>query len=402
MDWDTRTSMMDDFYECSGLLYCLCDGDGKLLHGAAGEIDLVKPAYYQYALMDFRLQKRDTNHPLALLLNYGLFVGIAQLSEELFLIAGPVGPFDKKRAEMMQVFRPFTLPEKLIRLCDFFMTIPPFTLRRFYAAFSLLIYLGCGRVISGTDLLLQNVPLFSTPEHTVPDILFQTRETLIYHTDRSFEEGVCAALEAGNAQELESHLKRPIQGYVGMMSRDPLTQSKYTFISFATLVTRAAIRGGLPQESAFSLSDMYCQRMDALFDLQAINALTYQMAMEFCRKVQECQAGRHYTADVQKCVDYIDKHLHESIRLTDMAQLCGLCTRSISLKFKAETGLSISDYIACEKIREAKYLLAHSDYTLAEISNCLQYNSQSYFTKKFREACGVTPQKYRETHAGQP
>ena len=100
MDWDTRTSMMDDFYECSGLLYCLCDGDGKLLHGAAGEIDLVKPAYYQYALMDFRLQKRDTNHPLALLLDYGLFVGIAQLSEELFLIAGPVGPFDKKRAEM--------------------------------------------------------------------------------------------------------------------------------------------------------------------------------------------------------------------------------------------------------------------------------------------------------------
>lgn len=402
MENDLCIARMDDFYECSGLLYCLCDGSGKLLHSAAEVPDLVKPEFYQYAILDFRMQKRDADHPLALLLDFGLFVGIAQLDEDLFLIAGPAGPFDKKREEMLQVFRPFAPAEKLIRLCDFFMTVPPFTLRRFYAAFSLLIYLGCGRSISGTDLMLQNTPRVDPPEHAVPDMLFQTRESLTYHADRSFEEGVCAALEAGNLEELEAHLKEPVLGAVGMMSRNPLTQSKYTFISFATLVTRAAIRGGLPQESAFSLSDVFCQQMDALFDDQAINVLTYQMAMEFCRRVQACQAGKRYSPDVQKCVDYIDKHLHEQIRMADMARLCGLCTRSISLKFKGETGLSIPDYISREKIREAKYLLANSDYTLAEISNCLQYNSQSYFTKKFREACGVTPQKYRETHTGRP
>lgn len=400
MDLEPIIARMDAFYECTGLLYFLCDDKGRPLHGMNGQQDAILPRYFESALIDFRIQKRDQEHPLALLLDYGLFVGIAQLQENLFLIVGPAGPFEKKRTELLQLFQPFVRPEKLVRLCDFFMTIPTFSLRRFYSAFSLLIYLGNGRQISGTDLLLQNAPLQSMPETAMPRELFQTRETLVYHADRSFEEGVCAAVENGNLQELANHLKQPVQGNVGLMSTNPLTQAKYTFISFATMVTRAAIRGGLPQESAFSLSDVYCQQMDAAFDMQAINVLSYQMVQEFCRRVQELKAGKRYTADVQKCVDHIDKHLHESLRVEDLAKLCGLCTRSISRKFKEETGLSISDYISREKIQEAKYLLSNSDYTLAEISSCLQYNSQSYFTQKFKEACGVTPQKYREAHAG--
>lgn len=399
MDLNEIISLMDNAAECCGLPYCLCSADGKPLHGSSCDLDYVRPNYYEYALLDFRLQKRDADHPLALLFDTGLFTGIAQLNDELFLIAGPVGPFPKKRAELMQIFHPVAKPEKLVRMCDFLMTLPTFSLRKFYAAFSLLIYLGSGRNVSCSDLLLSNSPMQATPENQMPGELFQTRETLSYHTDRGFEEGVCAAVEAGNLEDLNACITRPVSGDVGMMSANPMAQLKYTFISFATLLTRAAIRGGLPQETAFSLSDVYCQQMDRMFDPAAINALTYQMSVEFCKRVRECRAGRRYTAAVQKCVDYIDKHLHESIRVKDMADLCGLCTRSVSIKFKEETGISITDYVGREKIREAKYLLANSDYSLAEISSCLQYNSQSYFTQKFKDACGMTPQKYRETHA---
>ena len=399
MELNEIISQMDNAAEACGLPYCLCSADGKPLHGSSCDLDYIRPSYYEYALLDFRLQKRDADHPLALLFDTGLFTGIAQLNDELFLIAGPVGPFPKKRAELMQIFHPVAKPEKLVRMCDFLMTLPTFSLRKFYAAFSLLIFLGSGRNVSSSDLLLSNSPMQPTPEGDASDELFQTRETLAYHTDLGFEEGVCAALEAGNLAELNACLNRPVSGDVGMMSANPMTQTKYTFISFATLLTRAAIRGGLPQETAFSLSDVYCQQMDRMFDPSAINALTYQMAVEFCKRVRECRAGRRYTSAVQKCVDYIDKHLHESIRVKDMADLCGLCTRSVSIKFKEETGISITDYVGREKIREAKYLLANSDYSLAEISSCLQYNSQSYFTQKFKDACGMTPQKYRETHA---
>jgi len=219
-----------------------------------------------------------------------------------------------------------------------------------------------------------------------------------WHIDQSFEDGICAAVESGDIELLNRRLGTASRGRIGSMSIDPIRQAKYTFVAFATLLTRAAIRGGLSQEEAFSLSDIHCQQMDGIFDATIINSLSYRMSMDFCSHVREAKKKNGYTAPVRKCVDYIDRHLHEVIRLSDIAEECGLCTRSISAKFKEETGCSISSYIGNERIREAKYLLQHSDYSLAEISSILQYNSQSYFTQKFRAACGETPQKYRDSH----
>ena len=71
------------------------------------------------------------------------------------------------------------------------------------------------------------------------------------------------------------------------MSSSAMQQQKYAFISFATLLTRAAIRGGLSGEIAFNLSDVYCQRMDAQTEISAVQQLTYTMAMDFCRRVGE-------------------------------------------------------------------------------------------------------------------
>lgn len=391
-------SLMDDLYESTGLPFCLCNDAGTPLHGAPDRLAATKASYYQYTLTDFKLQKRDMAHPLVLMLNFDLFIGIAQLADDLFLITAPVSPFEKKRTELMEFCTPAIEPEHLIRFVDLLLNTPLFPLRRFNAAFSLLIYLGCGRHISATDILLCNSTVSDMPGTAAGRELFLTRESLEYHADFSYEDGVCAALEAGDLEQMRIQLMRPVDGKVGQMSSNTLTQKKYLFVAFSTLLTRAAIRGGLPHETACSLADVYCQRMDQAFEISAIESLEYKMAMDFCQCVHEVKIKRRFSCAVQKCVEHINKHLHEVIRMKDLAALCGLCTRSVSLKFKAETGLSVSDYINQERVREAQYLLTHSDYSLAEISACLQYNSQSYFSQRFREVCGTTPQKYRDTH----
>ena len=401
MELSAVFSLMDDLYVSTGMPFCLCSAAGIPLHGAPDRLTATKPPYYQYTLMDFRLQKRDAAHPLVLMLNFGLLIGIAQLADDLFLITAPVSPFEKNRTELMEFCTPAIEPEHLIRFVDLLLNTPLFPLRRFYAVFSLLIYLGCGRRISAADILLCN--------NTVPDLsgtaaskeLFHTRESLEYHADLSYEDGVCAALEAGDLEQMRIQLVRPVDGKVGQMSANRLTQEKYAFVAFSTLLTRAAIRGGLPHETACSVGDVYCQRMDQAFELSTVQTLAYKMAMEFCQRVHEVRSRQRFSPAVQKCVEYINKHLHEVIRMKDLAASCGLCTRSVSLKFKAETGLLVSDYINQERIREAQYLLTHSDYSLAEISTCLQYNSQSYFIQRFREVCGTTPQKYRDAHTTQ-
>jgi AraC-like DNA-binding protein len=48
-----------------------------------------------------------------------------------------------------------------------------------------------------------------------------------------------------------------------------------------------------------------------------------------------------------------------------------------------------------KKIEAAANMLLFSDYSSLEISNYLNFSSQSYFIKQFKKQMGVTPKEYR-------
>lgn len=247
----------------------------------------------------------------------------------------------------------------------------------------------------GNILFVDNTVLSLYGQQKLGDVLFDLREEAEFHVPVDFETGVCAAIEAGNVELLNRRLLLPSQGKVGMMSANPLQQQKYSFVIFATLITRAAIRGGLSDEVAFSLSDIYCQRADVQSESTALERLSYVMAVDFCNRVAEARQQSIQSPSVRACVEYISEHLHENLRLEELSSHCGLCTRSLSLKFKAELGMGIPEYIHREKLREAKYLLERTDYTLTQITTFLNYPTQSYFTQIFKKYEGCTPQQYR-------
>ena len=120
------------------------------------------------------------------------------------------------------------------------------------------------------------------------------------------------------------------------------------------------------------------------------------MLMDFCGKVREIRRRPRTSAVIEKCLDYISVHLHEPIGLEQLSRHCGLCGRSLSLRFKAELGMGVPEYIHREKLREAEYLLRHTEYSLSEITSYLNYPSQSYFTQIFKKYRGLTPQQYRD------
>lgn len=152
------------------------------------------------------------------------------------------------------------------------------------------------------------------------------------------------------------------------MSTDLLRQKKYTFVSFVTMVTRAAIRGGMPQEAAFSLSDSYCQQMDRLMGPADVDALSYKMAMDFCGRVGQLHGAEALSLPLRRCLDYIGQNLHRPNRTEDLAAYCGVSVRTLSACFQRELGVSVPAYVQGERLREAAYLLTASEFSLAEIS----------------------------------
>ena len=250
--------------------------------------------------------------------------------------------------------------------------------------------------IQKEHILFMNI--FTQERETLqPELqLFQQREHIFQHESIDFETAICNAIAQGSPSQLAHSLYAPRKGQVGRMSGDDLRQEKYSFVVIAALASRASIRGGLPAELSFSLSDLYCQRADVLTDAAKIRELCGKMLTDYCERVLQKKEQPTASPVISRCLEYISVHLHEPISLSDLSKVCGLCTRSLSLKFKEEMGTRIGDYIHEEKLKEAEYLLRHTDYTLSQISTYLGYSSQSYFTRIFREFTGMTPQQYRD------
>ena len=183
---------------------------------------------------------------------------------------------------------------------------------------------------------------------------------------------------------------------VSVRSKDPLRSSRNSVIIFATLLTRAAIRGGLSPDAAYSLGDSYIQRAEDAEDLERLSALSHQIYDDFIHRVHDMRKNPDYSAAVQKCVDYIEMHLDEPVRASALSRLTGYAEYYLTDKFRQETGVSVSDYAKFAKIERAKLLLETTDDGIQEIADQLGFSSRNYFSRVFSELTGCSPKEYRK------
>lgn len=384
-------------YEISGISITIYDR--KSLHTVHKPV--FDSAFAEHCMQDFILQRRDEQHPLVLMLDPGYFIGIAQLREDKFAIFGPAAPYKVEREKLYDYCKLLLAPEVMLTFCEELLHTPLYSYRKFSQLIALALKILMphdARPINLEYIVLSNssLDLGGASEQHLSKSAFYARENEIYHTSADWENELFLAVEHGDIERMKQIALGGMRGEAGNMSLNPLMQERYVFVVSVTQATRAAVRGGLSQETAYSLSDMYCQRMDALGGAQDISILMFKMLEDFCKRVEAVRSLPRYTPAIQKCCQYIDAHLHKPISLQDLADCCGLSRRSVSIKFKKETGCALPDYIHAERIKEAKYLLKNTDYTIADICSFLQYNSQSYFTKVFRQTTGATPLQFRE------
>ncbi len=181
----------------------------------------------------------------------------------------------------------------------------------------------------------------------------------------------------------------PVQG------QDPLRQMKTSIIVFTTLVSRAAIEGGLSPEIAYPLGDSYIQSAEDSRDSGELNALTIAMYHDFIYRVHQLHVNPNYSHAVQKCCDYIELSLDRQIRTADLAALAGYSEYYLTEKFRRETGQSVSSYVRFAKVERAKVLLTSTDLSVRDIAEKLAFNTENYFIRCFRETTGYTPARYR-------
>jgi AraC-like DNA-binding protein len=183
-----------------------------------------------------------------------------------------------------------------------------------------------------------------------------------------------------------------------MLSRDPIQNDKYHFVTLAAMITRVCMQYGLSHETAYNLSDIYIQKMDQCTNHKEIDTLRTDMIYEFADQMQNIKRQSIYSKHIVKCIDYIYDNLNSNLSINEIAEELELNPTYLSKLFSKETGMSLSAYIKEEKLRAAAYMLEYSSFSIGDISEYFCFSSQSHFTNAFQKQYNITPKKFRDLH----
>lgn len=229
--------------------------------------------------------------------------------------------------------------------------------------------------------------------------IFAQRESGVRHTPYQAETAFYNCIKAGDCALLERKMEEYFQSgfVVGRLSGDPLRQMQYWAVSSVTLATRAALEGGLDELHAYNFSDRCIQTVDTLQSPEQIVEYLTQQAYALTELVARTHGRLHYSPHVRKCVTHIDRCLHENLRVTDLADICGVSADYLSAIFKKEVGVPLRRYILQEKLKEACRMLENG-CSCSRAAYILSFCSESYFIACFKRAYGVTPHVWASEH----
>lgn len=94
---------------------------------------------------------------------------------------------------------------------------------------------------------------------------------------------------------------------------------------------------------------------------------------------------------------YVLAHFHENVNRDQMAEMVHLSPGYFSNLFRAETGMSFSDYLIMVRIENAKTLLRRFELSVEAISKKCGFNSLAHFSRTFKDRCGLSPLKFRKS-----
>ena len=225
-----------------------------------------------------------------------------------------------------------------------------------------------------------------------------TAELPELHNTLALEQTILNFIRQGDTLRLREWIKDIPAVHGGTLAFDQIRQLKNTFIITAALASRAAIRGGMDIDDAFTLSDAYIQKCELMNTMEQITNLQYHMIFEYTQRVEKLRLVKVPSKFIADITNYVHHHLSEPISTEEMAKALFMNRSWMAVKFKQETNMTLTDFILKEKTEEAKRLLRYTDKPITAISAYLGFSSQSHFSHVFKKYTNSLPNEYRKRY----
>lgn len=248
------------------------------------------------------------------------------------------------------------------------------------------------QILEKLDIIVSEIQLSEMIKKRQSQIVLGNK---LPHNTYEYERKLLYCVKNGLIEEIHKLGGLGEDSVIEPTNSNPLIHFKNLLMTQKTLVSRAAIEGGVDPETAYSLSDAFAYKIENCKTYHDLNDVSYAINDTFCKLVKDIKYPKSDNLIVNKAVSYINDHLTETLTATDIAKSLNISREYISSMFKKAIGQSIPEFITEKKIAVAKKLLRFTDNSLIEISNYLSFSSQSYFQVQFKKITGMTPTEYR-------
>lgn len=179
-------------------------------------------------------------------------------------------------------------------------------------------------------------------------LLEQSENDRSHQAGADYENRLLRLVEQGDTAALKALLSGPTPDYskIGTLSREQSKQYEYLVVSVITLLTRAAVAGGVGLDAAHELGDVYLKRLaKAVLNHEPFLGLSYNAMLEFTELVRRAKEEKSGLSYVDACKEYIEKNLRKNLQVGDIAPAIGLSRPYLSRLFHQAEGITVQQYI---------------------------------------------------------
>ncbi|MCP5425875.1 MAG: helix-turn-helix transcriptional regulator [Gammaproteobacteria bacterium] len=135
-------------------------------------------------------------------------------------------------------------------------------------------------------------------------------------------------------------------------------------------------------------------------------SISLSLCLYLYRRYGDVQAGLANPQDdcvldertVCQLREYVQEHLADSITLDKLAAEAGMSKHHFLIVFRRAFGQTPAQYVIAQRLRKARWLLAHSIEDITSIAYATGFSSHSHLTTTFKRCSGYTPSAYRRYH----